>query len=374
MMQRKFITEKLMNIAIEPKKPILLAGLSLLLVACAGTPPEQPGMDQTQSEVQAYIRSENVIDDRGRFTEVFCAVMEDHGRDLPDYRPCEEALRATGPEQGATGQPVALGQSRSDALALMVPGLGWNCFEDWLDLTGSVPEHVARYGYEMRMIPVDGLSSTSNNAAMINDYVAGLSGPDAERRLILLGYSKGSPDILTAIVEYPELAKRVDAVISLAGAVGGSPLSEEATQAKANMLTVLPGAKCEEEDGDNDAINSLRPDVRRAWLKDNPLPSHIRYYSVITFPEPDRVSWALKNSYLVLGETDMRNDTQLVIFDQFVPGSKVAAVVNADHWAIAVPVARSHPMVAGSLVNRNDFPREAFLEALFRYVEEDIAE
>jgi hypothetical protein len=357
-----------------PTKSILPAGFAMLLIACAGTLPELPSKDQTQAELQAFIASEKVVDDRGRFREIFCAVMEDHGQELPDYRPCEQALRSTGPEQGATGQPVPMGQSRFDALALMVPGLGWNCFEDWLDLNGSVPKHLAKFGYEIRPVPVDGLSSTSNNAAMINDYVANLSGGDAERRLILLGYSKGSPDILTALVEYPELAKRVDAVISLAGAVGGSPLSEDATQAKANMLTLLPGAKCEEEDGDNDAVNSLRPDVRRAWLKDNPLPSHIHYYSVITFPEPDRVSWALKNSYLLLGETDIRNDTQFVIFDQFVPGSKVAAVANADHWAIAVPVERSHPVIGATLVDQNDFPREAFLEALLRYVEEDIAE
>jgi hypothetical protein len=139
------------------------------------------------------------------------------------------------------------------------------------------------------------------------------------------------------------------------------------------MLTVVPGSQCEEEDGDNDAVNSLRPDVRQAWLAANSLPSEINYYTAITFPEPDRVSWALRNSYLLLGETDIRNDTQLVIFDQFVPGSKVIAVANADHWAIAVPVARSHSIVGGTLVNRNDYPREAFMEALLRYVEADLA-
>lgn len=357
-----------------PPNPVWLAGALLVLAACAGKPPAQPTVEETQAEVQAYISSEKVTDDRGRFREIFCTVLEEHGKDLPDYRTCDKALRTTGPEQGATGKPVPLGQTGSDYLVLMVPGLGWNCFAEWLDLTNSVPRHLARFGYEIRLVPVDGLSSTSNNAAMLHDYVASLDQEDASRPLVLVGYSKGAPDILTAVVEYPALAERVAAVISLAGAIGGSPLSEDASQAQANMLTVVPGSKCEEEDGDNDAVNSLRPDVRQAWLADNPLPKDISYYSAITFPEPDRVSWALKNSYLVLGETDIRNDTQLVIFDQMIPGSKVFAVVNADHWAVAVPIARSHSIVGGSLVNRNDYPREAFMEALLRYVEEDLAE
>jgi len=36
-----------------------------------------------------------------------------------------------------------------------------------------------------------------------------------------------------------------------------------------------------------------------------------------------------------------------------------------------VPVARSHSVVGSTLVDQNDYPREAFLEALLRYVEED---
>ena len=353
--------------------PASLIAALLLTSGCAGKPPEQPTMEETRAEVQTHIASGTLTDDRGRFREIFCTVLEDHGRELPDYRSCEEALRTTGPEIGATGEAVPLGRTAADYLVLAVPGLGWNCISEWLDLTNSVSDHLAQFGYDLRLVPVDGLSSTSNNAAMIRDYVAGLPAEDAERRLILIGYSKGTPDILTALVEHPLLAERVDAVISLAGAVGGSPLSKDATQAKANMLTVVPGSRCEEEHGDNDAVKSLRPDVRQAWLAANPLPSNINYYSAITFPEPDRISWVLKNSHLVLGETDIRNDTQLVIFDQFVPGSKVVAIVNADHWAIAVPLARSHPIVGGTLVNRNDYPREAFFEALLRYVEADLS-
>jgi len=353
----------------RPVRSLLLAAM-LLAAACTSVPLPAPG--DTAAELQILVESENLSDGRGRFREIYCEVLDKHGRDLPDYRPCEEALRLVAPEGGADGSLVSLDPSTANFLVLLVPGLGWDCFENWLDLDGSAPAHAMQFGYEVRTIPVDGLSSSTNNAKQINDYVAGLAGVDAGRRLILVGYSKGTPDILEAIVTYPALAERTAAVISLSGAVRGSPLAEDSSQAMANMLTMVPGSKCDEENGDNEAVASLRPDVRGTWLAEHPLPAGIHYFSVITFPEPEKVSWVLENSYRLMGEQDPRNDTQVFIFDQIIPGSTITAFVNADHWAMAVPIARHHPLIGGTLVNHNDYPREAFLEALLRYVEEQL--
>ncbi len=95
---------------------------------------------------------------------------------------------------------------------------------------------------------------------------------------------------------------------------------------------------------------------------------------MVTYPQPERVSWALENSYILLGEKDARNDTQVIVFDQMIPGSTVMAVVDADHWAIAVPVSRSHPLIGKTLVDQNAYPREAFLEAMMRYLDETLAD
>ena len=351
------------------------ASLALLLtgiLAACSSAPATPPID-TVRDLNKVIAAQNLTDERGRFREYLCAVLDEHGRDQPDFRYCDQALRTLGPEAGGTGEPIPMEVSRAGYLLLFVPGLGWNCFDEWLHRTDSTAKHVARKGYDMRQIPVDGLSSSASNARLIRDFVTALPEEEAARAIILVGYSKGTPDILEALALYPELAERVRAVISLSGAVRGSPLARDANQAMANMLTMVPGAECEEGDGDNEAVASLLPEVRERWLATHALPHSVRYYSVVTFPEPEQVSLVLKSHYAQLSNIDPRNDSQVIIFDQILPDSTLVAFVNADHWAMAVPVAREHGVLGNTLVNHNDYPREAFMEALFRFVEEDLA-
>lgn len=351
-------------------RALLVAVGAMLAAGCASPPPVPSGTDATPLAL-ATVGQRGYADRRGRFREIYCAVLEARAAEVPDHRPCDDALTRVGAEPPGTGHPVALGPSQRRLIAALVPGLGWDCIAEWLKPESSVRDHLVRQGYELVMVPVDALSSSSRNARRIRDAVMGMALRDGERRLVLIGYSKGAPDLMEALVAYPEIRGRVAAAVSLAGAVGGSPLANDADQFHAELLRHFPGAVCDA--GDGGGVHDLRPSVRRAWLARNPLPADVRYYSLVAYPRPERISAILQPSYAKLGRVDGRNDGQVIFYDQVIPGSTLAAYLDADHWAIAVPVARTHATVASLLVTQNAYPREALLEALLRFVEEDLA-
>jgi pimeloyl-ACP methyl ester carboxylesterase len=342
----------------------------LALVACA-TKPLVPYTTDTPPLILVPASNAGVQDKRARFREIYCAVLEAHGRALPDYRPCESALTRVGNEPAGTGAPVALGQSTRHLIAAVVPGIGYDCFRPWLKAPGTVTKQLRQYGYDGFMLDVDGLSSCAHNARQIRDAVMTMPPPDGAARLVLIGYSKGAADILEAVVAYPEIRSRVAAVVSAAGAVGGSPLANDAQQYQADLLRHFPGATC--TSGDGGAVQSLRPATRQAWMAQNPLPGDVRYYSLVTFPEPQRISSILESSYDKLSRIDPRNDSQMIFYDQVVPGSALLGYVNADHWALAVPIARTHDMIGSLFVTQNAYPREALTEAILRFLEEDLS-
>ena len=343
---------------------------SITLGGCS-TAPLLPYTAETPPLVMVPASKAGVQDKRGRFREIFCQVLETRGAALPDYRPCDEALTRVGVEPGGTGGKVELGPSKRRLIAALVPGFGWDCFSDWLQPTDTVGTHLRRIGYDLIVLKVDSLSSSGSNARQIRDAIMQMPPHETGSRLVLIGYSKGAPDILEAATSYPEIRARVAAVVSAGGAVGGSPLANEAEQSHLALFRNWPGAQC--SPGDGGAIDSLRPGTRRTWLARHPLPRGLPYYSLVTFPQPERISRVLTLGYNKLSQVDARNDGQILFYDQVIPESTLVGYVNADHWALAVPVGRTHRLLGTTFVDQNAYPREALLEALLRFVEEDVA-
>lgn len=354
-----------MTIPLRLALSFVAAVVSLAVCACSTTT-----VSPYSEDPASLVLPQGVDDQRGRFREIFCAVLEERGSALPDYRPCDEALTRYGSEAGATGRDVELGRSNRELVLVVVPGVGWDCFSNWLDMEGTITDHVRQFGYDMVVVEVDAMSSSTANARQVRDAIMAFEPAGGDPHLVLIGYSKGAPDILEAIVSYPEVLPRIAAVMGAAGAVGGSATADYVTQSTLEHLKHWPGAEC--TPGDGGAIESLRPATRKAWLAEHVLPPDFPYYSLVTCPEPDRISAVLKSGYKKLGKIDVRNDSMVAFPDQFIPGSTFVGCVNADHWALAVPVKRTHPTVGSLFVNKNDYPREALAEALLRFVEEEL--
>jgi hypothetical protein len=328
--------------------------LAVLLTLCGCT--SLPTNDELVEAPAPHLAADapsGIVDGRARFRTFFCAAAED----------CERWLHRLPDEQAPGAKSIA---GRADLQVIFVTGAFSECFGEHALPFAAAMEELAGGGDRFDTIVVGGRSGSEENArqiaAWLDDHPA-----DPNRPLVLVGYSKGTTDILQFLVDFPGKASAVDAVVSIAGSVGGSPLADRFGGLYNVTLSHLPTGRCEK--GDGDVVNSLRTDIRRAWLAENELPGHIRYYTFTAFTVRDRVARALVAPWKMLLKHDRRNDGQLLPRDTLLPNSTVLGYLNADHWAVAMRLEEDLEFFAGRR-DTAQFPHTALLEAILRYVGE----
>jgi hypothetical protein len=307
-----------------------------------------------------------IRDERANFRHQFC-IEPDTGELIEGMEDaCRLALRQFRDEGSATksGRSVA-GLRREYRIAVSL-GMGWDCVRELIDEEQLPTTRLREFGYSTTLLDVEGLSSSERNAELIARQLGAEA--DDGRPLILVGYSKGATDLLVALNQYPELAARTAALVTVAGAVGGSPVIEHTTELTTAALRLSPYGECTV--GDGGVLDSLRPPRRHAWLLDH-LPLTVPTYSMITAPEPDRVSRLLRSSYKLLGAVHPINDGALLHWDQMLPGSTLLGYANADHWAVAVPI-EIEDIPLGEFLFRNGYPRTRLWLALADFVIADL--
>jgi hypothetical protein len=297
------------------------------------------------------------------FSDVFCTVLAKNNPDGDRWGPCEEYVA------GGGSASAALPELSKDYRVLIVPGFMSSCFADSPAFNEGLPVLREKYGMnvEYLQVPNDG---SDTNAKVIADFLREKSRGDT-RKWILVGYSKGTPDIQEALARYPEVRQVAAAFISVAGASGGSNIADAIpgmVDKYMNQYKMKPTCKGDMAVG----FKSLSKMVRGRFLANYPNP-FVPTYSIIAASEQNNTSKALLQTWQLLTTYDPLQDGQLTRQDAIVPGSTYLGIAKGDHFAVALPFDKSTDATIKTGMDKTKYPRGALIESLLRYVTADLA-
>ena len=317
-------------------------------------------------------------DDRPRFRDLLGAVVRQRAGRYPDERQLDGILHDLD-ETPSTPAPVALPDTPSDLVVILVSGVLWECVSD-VALPfgrGKSVDVASEYDYlkpryqNIEVVHVRGIATSEHNARIVE---AAIRKHRDAANVIVVAYSKGVPDTLEALRRMgSDTPSNVRALVSVAGVVSGSPLADWLNRYKGFLARLPTPGACSHVN--ENFLKSISRDRCLHWLRDNwhTLPQGIRHYSLVTFVDPKRMHWFLRMLYAKLAEVEPRNDSHMLIHDQVLPGAALLGYVKADHWAVALPFNRSTRSLWNRLLRHNNaFPREVLFEAILRYVEDDL--
>lgn len=297
------------------------------------------------------------VDRRARFARHFHALAQSGGIDA--------AGALIVPDNQQAGSTTPLDVRACARPTLIVPGLLGLSLRSLVAPMVCARQALGPQGYAIDVAWVSGRANCSRNAAMLRERVLRRA-DEAGEAVTVVGYSKGCADALHMLGEYPETHEATFALASLGGVVWGTPLAARTPRWLRWVLqnAPIPG----ERRGDADALHDLTRERRTDWLHEHPLPESLRYASIVGTPARGDVSRILRGTYRQLARIDALNDSQVIMEDAILPGSELLATVSADHWALALPIEQSQPLLSRLMVNRNAFPRALLLHALIDYL------
>jgi hypothetical protein len=346
---------------------VYVVSAALLAGGCTATPDERVLLAAPVG-VRTVEGAPPVRDGRARFRAVFCATLRAEGLVAGDDAACDRWLWRLPDEPRESPDAPGSVLSPEQLVIYLVTGAFSECVGDEARPYSAGAARLRGEGAHVETIVVSGRSGTAANARQIADVISRGEVADGQT-LIFVGFSKGSLDILRFLVDFPAIAARVAAVVSVASPIFGSPLADKAAPAYGALLEDLPYERC--PPGDGEVIRSLTPATTQQWLAANPLPAHVRYYSLAGFTTRDHVARALVPSWQFLKRIDARNDGQVVAADAVIPGATLLGYANADHWGIAQRIESVHTVLAARPDPRL-YPLEQLFLAIVKLVAGDV--
>lgn len=341
----------------------------LLLVGCAAAP-TTPDILTAPLPVKTVDGASSLRDGRSAFRGIFCSTLRADGRATNDDLDCERWLWRLTDEAQVAGVPGDATAPSKPKTIVLVTGAFSECTGEEARPFSAGAARLLASGTDVRTLVVGGRSGTEHNARQIAEALKDLRLDDGEA-LVLIGYSKGAIDILQFLVDFPNEASRVDAMVSVAGPVFGTPLAAKANPTYRALFGKLPYPNC--PPGDGKVLASLAPDTRTHWLETNELPTHVRYYSLAAFTTREHIARGLEATWKMLAQSDPRNDGQVIAADAVIPGSTLLAYVNSDHWGAAMTFESAHKIL-GARPDPTTFPLEQLFRAIVQFVDDDLSE
>jgi LysM repeat protein len=296
-----------------------------------------------------------------QFADIFCSVLKQNNPDGGNWGACSQYMDSPGKED-ATLAPLP-----TNYRVLIVPGFMSSCFSDSPAFQEGQKALKEKYGMDVELLQVAN-DSSETNAKAIGQYIREHAANDA-RKYILVGYSKGTPDIQVALTQESDIAAHVAAFVSVAGASGGSQVADLLPQVAEKYMTTTPLKSCQ---GDmSTGFKSLQRANRQAFLAAHPNPV-VPTYSIVAKSGETNTSKALMQTWRILATYGVSEDGQLLRDDAIVPGAKFLGAALADHFAIALPFDKSPDSTIRSNMDKTVYPRAALLESLVRYVTADL--
>ncbi|HKX00484.1 MAG TPA: LssY C-terminal domain-containing protein [Bryobacteraceae bacterium] len=303
----------------------------------------------------------DTLDFSRQFADLFCSVFKQENPDTGEWGDCGQYLDAPGKDD------LKLAPLPAKYRLLIVPGILSSCASDAPAFQEGQKWLREKYGMTVDLFNAPN-DSSEQNAQKIATYLRDETKKDA-RKFIVLGYSKGTPDLQVALATEDGVAADVAGFITVAGASGGSPIADSLPGQVDGWVRKFQIGKCE---GDlSTGFKSLRRDVRQAFLTSYPDPI-VPTYSLVAISDKTNTSKGLLEAQRLLSVFDLNNDAQLTKSDAIVPGAKFLGAARADHLAVALPFDKMGDQEIRKVMDHARYPRAALLEALVRFVVADL--
>src|SRR5262249_10895426 len=226
-----------------------------------------------------------------------------------------------------------------------------------------------KHGMNVEFLQTANDTSTNNGAKIASYLREKMSGSDS-RKYIVVSYSKGSPNVQEALAHDPQARDAVAAHVTVAGAIGGSPIAETMPAIAQRYAGMLKLGTC---DGNvADAFKSLRQDVRKQFLQDHPDPL-VPSFSLAAVSDETTTSKMLLEAWKLMTAYDPRTDSQLLASDALIPGGNFLGTLHPDHLAVALNYENVAEATIKSAADHNHYPRVALFEAAVRFAADSVS-